>query len=92
MPTSLPPAEAAVAQLANILAACDDDGDEASKAHIAKELFALFLGTSEKLAEAQNLLRKYKDEEDERERVRVAATPIASERVRVATTTIATDL
>lgn len=71
-PPTPPPAtgaELAQAQLAAILASAEDS-DEASRAHVAKELFRFLVTTSEKLAEAQSLLRKHDHEAAERERVR----------------------
>ena len=73
VPSSPPPREAAIASLAAIVA-CADVTDEASTAHTAKELFDMFVHTSEMLAEAHSKLRKYQDEDAERERVHLLPT------------------
>lgn len=79
-PPPTAPAPSVEAQLAAILAMCpspedDADADEAARidaaeaARIAGKLFRFMVTTSEELAQAQNELLKYKEEEAERERV-----------------------
>lgn len=56
-------------QISDILAAGDGD-DASSQAFAAKELFNFLVSTSEKLAEAESKLLKYREEEAVREQVR----------------------